>query len=144
MASDDVMSACMDGNHKLLKTQLALLHLDANEADDEGVTPLYVASGTRDFRDPALMRYYDWENIFWIYFFLVLVFAANISPVASTSFFKGVGSVECVKLLLEFGAKLNARDANGISPLYMAAQEGRDEVVKVFIINPLFVLLFIL
>jgi hypothetical protein len=46
MASDDVMSACMDGNHKLLKTQLAFLHLDANEADDEGVTPLYIASGT--------------------------------------------------------------------------------------------------
>lgn len=41
--------------------------------------------------------------------------------------------MECVKLLLEFGAKVNARDSDGICPLYMAAQEGKDEIAKVLL-----------
>jgi hypothetical protein len=90
------------------------------------------------------MQYYPmYEKIFCNFLLILFVFDAIISPVASTSIFKGVGSVECVKLLLEFGAKLNARDSNGISPLYMAAQEGRDEVVRVIMIIPASCLIYV-
>lgn len=44
-APDDLIGACSEGNHKLLKAQLAFLHLNPNEADDDGVTPLYIACG---------------------------------------------------------------------------------------------------
>lgn len=46
VAADDLVGSCTEGNHKLLKAQLAVLHLDPNEADDDGVTPLYIACGT--------------------------------------------------------------------------------------------------
>lgn len=40
------------------------------------------------------------------------------------------GQEEVVQLLVQRGASVNAQSQNGFTPLYMAAQENHDSVVK--------------
>ncbi|TPP59183.1 Ankyrin-2 [Fasciola gigantica] len=40
------------------------------------------------------------------------------------------GHIDIVKLLMEYGANVNAQSQNGFTPLYMAAQENHVEVVN--------------
>lgn len=40
------------------------------------------------------------------------------------------GQEEVVKILVERGAQVNVQSQNGFTPLYMAAQENHDGVVK--------------
>jgi ankyrin repeat protein len=44
------------------------------------------------------------------------------------------GQEEVVQLLVQNGASVNAQSQNGFTPLYMAAQENHDSVVK-FLLN---------
>lgn len=45
------------------------------------------------------------------------------------------GQEEVVKLLVEHGASVNVQSQNGFTPLYMAAQENHDNVVKYLLSN---------
>lgn len=45
------------------------------------------------------------------------------------------GQVEVVNILLQFGAAVNTQSQNGFTPLYMAAQENHDQVVKLLLTN---------
>lgn len=40
-----------------------------------------------------------------------------------------------MKLLVEHGASVNVQSQNGFTPLYMAAQENHDDVVKYLLVN---------
>jgi ankyrin len=40
------------------------------------------------------------------------------------------GQLEVVKLLVQYGASVNIQSQNGFTPLYMAAQENHDQVVR--------------
>lgn len=87
-----------------------------------------------------------WSNSFvhclWWANFRCFLLRLTINLTPNTFLITGVGSVECVKLLVEFGAKVNARDGDGICPLYMAAQEGREEIVKVSLNIEIYILTF--
>ena len=45
------------------------------------------------------------------------------------------GQEEVVRLLVEHGASVNVQSQNGFTPLYMAAQENHDNVVKFLLAN---------
>lgn len=45
------------------------------------------------------------------------------------------GQEEVVKLLVQHGASVNVQSQNGFTPLYMAAQENHDSVVKYLLAN---------
>lgn len=45
------------------------------------------------------------------------------------------GQEDVVKLLVEHGASVNVQSQNGFTPLYMAAQENHDNVVKYLLSN---------
>lgn len=55
-------------------------------------------------------------EFFILFYFIVRPFSA--------------GQEEVVKILVEKGAKVNVQSQNGFTPLYMAAQENHDGVVK--------------
>lgn len=54
----------------------------------------------------------------------MLYFVSNIV------YFITAGQEEVVRLLVQHGASLNVQSQNGFTPLYMAAQENHDVVVK--------------
>lgn len=45
------------------------------------------------------------------------------------------GQVEIVNILIQYGAAVNIQSQNGFTPLYMAAQENHDQVVKLLLNN---------
>lgn len=45
------------------------------------------------------------------------------------------GQVEIVNILIQYGAAVNIQSQNGFTPLYMAAQENHDQVVKLLLGN---------
>jgi len=45
------------------------------------------------------------------------------------------GQEEVVKILVHHGASVNVQSQNGFTPLYMAAQENHDSVVKFLLAN---------
>jgi ankyrin len=45
-------------------------------------------------------------------------------------FYYSAGQTDVVKLLVKQGASVNMQSQNGFTPLYMAAQENHDDVVK--------------
>lgn len=45
------------------------------------------------------------------------------------------GQAEVVSILIQYGAAVNIQSQNGFTPLYMAAQENQDEVVKLLLSN---------
>ena len=49
--------------------------------------------------------------------------------------FCSAGHEEVVQLLVQRGASVNAQSQNGFTPLYMAAQENHDSVVKFLLSN---------
>ena len=51
------------------------------------------------------------------------------------NFFKIAGQEEVVRLLVQHGAAVNVQSQNGFTPLYMAAQENHDSVVKFLLSN---------
>jgi len=55
---------------------------------------------------------------------------SQIIHVSSMFFFFLAGQEEVVQLLVQRGASVNAQSQNGFTPLYMAAQENHDSVVK--------------
>ena len=51
------------------------------------------------------------------------------------NFFTSAGQEEVVRLLVQHGAAVNVQSQNGFTPLYMAAQENHDNVVKFLLAN---------
>ena len=45
------------------------------------------------------------------------------------------GQSEIVSILIQYGAAVNIQSQNGFTPLYMAAQENHDQVVKLLLSN---------
>ena len=45
------------------------------------------------------------------------------------------GQSEIVNILIQYGAAVNIQSQNGFTPLYMAAQENHDQVVKLLLGN---------
>lgn len=45
------------------------------------------------------------------------------------------GQTEIVNILIQYGAAVNIQSQNGFTPLYMAAQENHDHVVKLLLHN---------
>ena len=45
------------------------------------------------------------------------------------------GQDEIVNILIQYGAQVNIQSQNGFTPLYMAAQENHDYVVKILLNN---------
>lgn len=45
------------------------------------------------------------------------------------------GQEDVVRLLISFRASVNVQSQNGFTPLYMAAQENHDDVVKYLLAN---------
>lgn len=45
------------------------------------------------------------------------------------------GQSEIVNILIQYGAAVNIQSQNGFTPLYMAAQENHDQVVKLLLNN---------
>lgn len=45
------------------------------------------------------------------------------------------GQSEVVTILIQYGAAVNIQSQNGFTPLYMAAQENHDQVVKILLSN---------
>jgi hypothetical protein len=45
------------------------------------------------------------------------------------------GQSEIVNILIQYGAAVNIQSQNGFTPLYMAAQENHDQVVKLLLSN---------
>lgn len=45
------------------------------------------------------------------------------------------GQAEIVNILIQYGAAVNIQSQNGFTPLYMAAQENHDQVVKLLLSN---------
>lgn len=43
------------------------------------------------------------------------------------------GQAEVVSILIQYGAAVNIQSQNGFTPLYMAAQENHDQVVKLLL-----------
>lgn len=43
--------------------------------------------------------------------------------------------MEIVNILIQYGAAVNIQSQNGFTPLYMAAQENHDQVVKLLLGN---------
>ena len=49
--------------------------------------------------------------------------------------FVAAGQSEIVNILIQYGAAVNIQSQNGFTPLYMAAQENHDQVVKLLLNN---------
>lgn len=45
------------------------------------------------------------------------------------------GQSEIVNILIQYGAAVNIQSQNGFTPLYMAAQENHDQVIKLLLSN---------
>ena len=96
---------------------------DVNISDDEGTTSLWWAAAQ------------NYDNIVGILLRRGAKFDGNtlypdLKPLHKAS---ASNSTETVQLLLDHGAKVNARDARGIQPLHYAAGYGHDDIVKILI-----------
>jgi len=89
---------------------------DVNAKDNNGITPLYKASS---------MGHYEVVK-------LLLANGANDynGGLIGSAYF---GDIEFVNLFLSKGADVNAKDNNGITPLYKASSMGHYEVVKLLL-----------
>lgn len=54
----------------------------------------------------------------------------RVSQILICSFCYLAGQTDVVKLLVKQGSSVNMQSQNGFTPLYMAAQENHDDVVK--------------
>lgn len=53
----------------------------------------------------------------------------------TTIYVLSAGQSEIVNILIQYGAAVNIQSQNGFTPLYMAAQENHDQVVKLLLSN---------
>lgn len=67
---------------------------------------------------------------------ILLIFTKNLfAKINFIAFFITAGQVEIVNILIQYGAAVNIQSQNGFTPLYMAAQENHDQVVKLLLSN---------
>lgn len=109
--------AMYKGAAKCVRVLLLSKQLNVNQADMHGDTPIMVASAL--------------DNSGWV--------AALISEGASVNrpgqwaplhYAAASGSLKAVQMLLDAGADINAKSANGTTPLMMAARENKAEVAR--------------
>jgi ankyrin repeat protein len=87
---------------------------DINAFDSEGFPALYIAVLTRNLNVLEFL----------------LKGGANVNPNGQTLLVEAAGNLYITQLLITHGADVNALDAMGHSPLYMAAQHQKLDVVK--------------
>lgn len=109
--------ASKDG-HVEIVTELLKRGAKVDAATKKGNTALHIASlGILFIINKKLFSFY-WKiqlNLFSFYF--------------------SAGQSEVVTILIEYGAAVNIQSQNGFTPLYMAAQENHDQVVKILLGN---------
>ncbi len=103
-------------------TQLLLQHgADPNATDEAGYTPLYVAAWNRHAGVVQVLLRHNAQ---------VILPSAHTTALHAASW---SGDGECVKLLLNAGASVHARDRDGETPLHKAAWRGHLEVVRMLL-----------
>lgn len=122
MAWNDLQRAAFDGSAKLTAALLSKASIDINEPNDEGFTPLIMASQEGHHR-------------------IVAMLLENGARLSSTSDDKATalmmsaqnGHVIITKLLVDAGAELEASNRFGATALQLAADGGYIDVVKLLI-----------
>jgi ankyrin repeat protein/beta-lactamase regulating signal transducer with metallopeptidase domain len=89
-----------------------------NTPDDRGVTPLDVAEQRGSTDMVELLQQHG-----------AIKGSPNLLGIINS------GDIEQVKLLISQGADINVKNSNGLTPLYLASQEGRKDVVELLIDN---------
>lgn len=109
--------AMFKGAVKCVRVFLLSKQLNVNQADMHGDTPIMVASS---------LDHSDWVGA------LITKGAAVNRPGqwSALHYAAASGSLKAVKILLDAGADINAKSANGTTPLMMAARENKEEVAR--------------
>jgi hypothetical protein len=114
--------AAISGNLEVVRILIEYNPADINARDKTGLTPLILASASRDHKDGSVQQ-------------LLLEHGADINtqdqyggtPLHHASYF---GALEVVRVLLEHGADVEAKYNDGETALQKAAEFGYDEVVE--------------
>jgi len=119
--SSPLHSAAYFGNFEVVRILIECDPADIDARDEDGSTPLLLASEGHHFKDGSALR-------------LLLEHGADVNvrdengwtPLHGASF---RGALEVVRLLLEHGANVEAKHIYGQNALQVAAQNGHDNVV---------------
>ena len=123
----DFFAACRQGDVETVKLLLAAEGIDVNQADNDGWTPLYWASGNGHVEVVKLLLAAPGIDVNK---------GANSgrTPLFTASW---DGRAEVVKLLLAtLGIDVNQADNEGCTPLYNASWDGHVEVVELLLAAP--------
>lgn len=120
----DIFAACMSGRTDLVREMLAANKALVQLMSHDGWTPLHLAAFF-GHKDAAAMLLDAGAN----------VIERSTNPMANMPLHAGVAgrNFELVKLLVEHGAPVNARQHGGWTPLHGAAQNGDLAMVAFFL-----------
>lgn len=117
----DIFSAARTGDAATIERLYTLNHDTINAKNQQGYTPVILAC------------YYN--NTVVLQALISHEVALNEKPDSPTALQAAAykGFVECVKLLLDYGADPNIADANGTTPLIYAVQFNHKEIVAMLL-----------
>lgn len=110
--------ACAAGHIEAALYLVQQAGADFEIANNDGATPIFVASGSASTNSTAVMIV---QTLVQAGADLNRGTKDGSTPLAAAS---RAGDFEAVECLLEGGADVNKRDKNGVSPLYLACEEG--------------------
>ncbi|KAF4323305.1 hypothetical protein BBO99_00003345 [Phytophthora kernoviae] len=113
----NVWTAASDGDIESVRGFLASGG-DANAKDEYGYTPLQAAV--------------SYNHIELVVFLLASGAQATLGDNEKDTPLHRCETVECTKVLLEYGADLNARNADGQTPYDVAIEDGHEELVRLY------------
>jgi ankyrin repeat protein len=146
----DEFQQALNNNNTAAMQELLLKGVDPNTPDEQGQPALLLAIQKGHFEiaellmkhaemKPDLANAHDENalmmaglvgNAAWVEKLLALGASVNKSGWTPLHYAAAGPSAETVKILLTYGARINARSPNGTTPLMMAAQYGSDAAVS--------------
>jgi hypothetical protein len=122
VGTNPLHAAAESGNFEVVRILIGYDPAHINAKDDDGWTPLLLASNGHNSKDGSVVRF-------------LLEHGADINaqsrsgwtPLHQASCY---GALEVVRLLLEHGADVEAKDNDGDTALQVAADRGYDKVVE--------------